>query len=79
MHQIQVEGYQIPRSFLQVDTQPEVGIDAYDQGANTLEVFFHTCLKDYLVDGLNPLGREIINCCLGGGKLEDYEKFIPIH
>jgi hypothetical protein len=79
MHQIQVEGHQIPRWFLQVDTQPEVGEEAYDQGAKTLEDFFHFCLKEYIVEDLNPLGRDIINCCLGGGTMEDYEKLIPIY
>jgi hypothetical protein len=77
MHQIQVEGQQIPRWFLQVDTQPEVGEESYDQGAKTLGTFFRTCLNDYLEDGLNPLGRQIIDCCLNGGTLEDYEKIIP--
>ncbi|MEM5776516.1 MAG: DUF4914 family protein, partial [Anaerolineaceae bacterium] len=79
MHQIQVEGQQIPRWFLQVDTQPEVGEDVYDQGAETLEVFFHQCLQDYLGDDLHPIGRQIIDCCLSGGKLEDYEKLIPLY
>jgi hypothetical protein len=77
MHQIQVEGQQIPRWFLQVDTQPEVGEESYDQGAQTLGTFFRTCLKDYLEDDLNPLGHQIIDCCLNGGTLEDYEKIIP--
>jgi len=76
MHQIQVEGQQIPRWFLQVDTQPEVGEESYDQGAQTLGTFFRTFLKDYLEDDLNPLGRQIIDCCLNGGTLEDYEKII---
>jgi hypothetical protein len=79
MHQIQVEGHQIPRWFLQVDTQPEVGDEAYDQGAKMLEDFFHSCLQDYLVNDLNPLGRQIIECCLNGGTLEDYEKLIPMY
>jgi len=79
MHQIQVEGHQIPRWFLQVDTQPEVGEQAYDQGAKMLENFFHENLKDYLVDELNPLGRQIIECCLNGGTVADYEKLIPMH
>lgn len=77
MNQIQVEGYQIPQVFLQVETQPEVGIEAYDQGAKILESFAHTCLKDFLVDDLNPLGRQIIECCLDGGSLKDYEQLIP--
>lgn len=79
MHQIQVEGTQIARWFLQVDTQPEVGAEAYDRGAKQLDDFFRECLQDYLVDGLDPLGREIIDCCLAGGSLEDYERLIPMY
>ncbi|RPI34944.1 MAG: DUF4914 family protein [Chloroflexota bacterium] len=79
MHQIQVEGQQIARWFLQVDTQPEVGAEAYDQGAKMLEDFFRDCLKDYLVSDLAPLGREIIECCMRGGSLEDYERLIPMY
>lgn len=78
MHQIQVEGHQIPRWFLQVNTQPEVGEEAYDYGANMLHNFFRECLEVYLKDDITPLGREIISCCLDGGSLEDYERLIPV-
>ena len=43
MYKCQVEGYQIPRWFLQVDTQPEVGEEAYDKGAKILSDFFMRC------------------------------------
>jgi hypothetical protein len=33
---LQVEGRQIPKWFLQVETQPEVGVEAYDAGAGML-------------------------------------------
>jgi hypothetical protein len=79
MHQIQVEGHHIPRWFLQVDTQPEVGEEAFDQGAQILDQFFRSCLKDYLVPDLNPLGRDIIDVCIGGGTIKDYEKIIPMY
>ncbi len=26
---------------------------------------------------LDPLGKQIIDCCLSGGKVDDYEKLIP--
>jgi hypothetical protein len=77
LHQLQVEGRMIARWFLQVDTQPEVGPEAYDQGAEILRAFFHKCLADFGDSDLDPLGRQIVNCCLEGGKLEDYEKLIP--
>jgi hypothetical protein len=67
----------IARWFLQVDTQPEVGEEAYDQGARILQSFFVQCLQDYLEPDLDPLGRQIIQCCLDGGGLEAYERLIP--
>jgi hypothetical protein len=77
MHQLQVEGSFIARWFLQVETQPEVGEDGYDQGATILRNFFHRCLKDFLEADLDPLGREIITCCLDGGSVQDYERLLP--
>lgn len=77
MNQIQVEGQQIAKTFLQVETQPEVGVKAYDAGAEMLQSFAETCLQEYLVDDLHPLGRQIIECCLEKGSLERYEELIP--
>jgi hypothetical protein len=78
LYQMQIEGRMIPRWFLQVDTQPEVGEEAYDQGAEMLTAFFHRYLVDFLEPDLAPLGRQIIECCLGGGQIEDYEALIPV-
>ncbi len=77
LHQLHVEGRMVARWFLQVDTQPEVGEEAYDQGAQILYSFFRQCLVPYLQPDLHPLGRQIIECCLDGGRLEDYEALIP--
>jgi len=77
LHQLQIEGRMIARWFLQVDTQPEVGEETYDQGAKILQMFFHKCLADFGDPDLEPLGKQIITCCLDGGKLEDYEQLIP--
>ncbi|NMC53110.1 MAG: DUF4914 family protein [Chloroflexi bacterium] len=76
LHNVHVEGYQIPRWFLQVDTQPEVGVEAYDQGAGMLRDFFLRCLNDFNQPELAPLGRQIIECCLDGGIVSDYEALI---
>lgn len=78
MQSIKVEGYQISRGLLQVQYQPEVGFEAYDQGAKILSDFFKRELKKFLVEGLNPLGKAIIECCLDDGTIEDYLKFIPM-
>ena len=63
--------------FLQVETQPEVGTDAYDAGAAQLTDFFARHLQAYLTPGLDPKGREIIECCLSGGSVDDYAALLP--
>ena len=77
MHQMQVEGQQIARWFLQVDTQPEVGEEGYDQGAKILYEFFRRTLQPFLTEDLDPLGRQIITCALDRGTLQDFEALIP--
>ncbi len=76
MYSIHVEGQQIARWFLQVDTQPEVGVEAYDQGAKILHDFFRKELSKFETPDLVPLGRQIIECCLDNGSLTDYEQLI---
>ncbi|PKN94660.1 MAG: DUF4914 domain-containing protein, partial [Chloroflexi bacterium HGW-Chloroflexi-7] len=73
-----VEGQQIARWFLQVDTQPEVGVEVYDQGAKILHNFFCQELENYNTNEMEPLGRKIIECCLDDGNLNDYEQLIRI-
>jgi len=77
LNTIMVEGLTIGSWFLRVETQPEVGAKGYDRGARILEDFFCKELKPYLKEGLVPLGRKIIECCLDRGGLEDYEEFFP--
>ena len=75
---IHVEGQLIGHWFMQVHTQPEVGEAAYDQGARILTDFFHKQIRGFLEDDLNPLGRRIIECCLEGGQVTDYEGLIEV-
>lgn len=76
MQNMRIEGSMIPRWFLQVDTQPEVGQEAYDEGARILTEFFHAQLKKFLQPGLDEFGHRIINCCLSGGAVADYESLM---
>jgi len=76
LFQVHVEGQLIPRWFVQVETQPEVGEEAYDKGAEILYAFFHRQLPDFLSPELDPLGRSIIECCMDKGSAADYETFI---
>ncbi len=63
----------IPRGLLRVEEQQEVGIDAYDKGAEELILFFKKELELYKdIDGLNSLGKRIISICLDDGNIDDY-------
>ena len=75
-HQIQIEGRQISRWFFAVDTQPEVGKEAYDIGADILYEFFHRILRQYDQGELTDLGKRIIQCCLDRGNVQDYKALI---
>ncbi len=77
LSQLQIEGRMVASWFLRVDSQPEVGEETYDRGAEMLQAFFRKCLADFQVPDLDPLGRQIITCCLDGGKVQDYEQLIP--
>ena len=76
MRTMTVEGQMIANWFLRPETQPEVGEQAYDAGAEMLAGFFHEQLQQYRTNDLLPEGLRIIECCLDGGTLEDYEQLI---
>ncbi|MFI3230945.1 MAG: DUF4914 family protein [bacterium] len=74
---IKIDGMVIPKGFLKVNSQVEVGNEAYDVGAKILTDFFKKELSKYDTPDLNPLGREIIKACLEDAKIERYYSFIP--
>ena len=74
--QITVEGQVLGNWFLRVETQPEVGNEAYDAGANMLHEFFREQLEQFLQPDLYPLGERIIDCFMSGGTLEDFNGLI---
>jgi hypothetical protein len=76
VYSMRIEGTQLPHWFLETHTQPEVGEDGYDAGAKILTDFFHETLREYVSPYLSPLGRRIIECCLDGGNVKDYEELI---
>ncbi|REJ96601.1 MAG: DUF4914 family protein [Planctomycetota bacterium] len=71
---IQVEGQVIGHWFLQVDTQPEVGEEAYDRGAEILTDFFHQQIRQFLNEELDTKAQEIIRACLDGATVDDYDR-----
>ncbi|RMD75607.1 MAG: DUF4914 family protein, partial [Lentisphaerae bacterium] len=76
--QMRVEGAKIPIHLLQVERQPQVGEEAFDQGAQILTRFFHQEIGKFMKHDLDPLGRKIIECCLDNGTVEDYEQLFPV-
>jgi hypothetical protein len=77
MNSMQVEGTVLSHWFLQVETQPEVGEEGYDAGAKILTDFFKQELRPYLQEkDLCANGRRIIECCLDGGGVKDYEALV---
>lgn len=73
---IVVEGRTIGSWFFQVNKQPEVGEEAFDAGAEQLRNFFHKQLQDFSSSDLDPLGRQIIDCCFSKGSTEDYQNLL---
>jgi hypothetical protein len=77
MRSMQIEGTAVPHWFLETQTQPELGVEGYDAGAELLYQFFHRELPQYLEPDLDPMGRHIIKCCLDNGTLGDLESLMP--
>ena len=78
LQSLKVDGVSLGKGLLQTNLQPEIGNQGYDQGAKMLSDFFKKELEKFLSPDLDPLGREIIECCMNDGTIEDYLKFIPI-
>ncbi len=75
---IKIDGTFLQKDLLETNKQPEIGNEAYDKGANILTDFFIKQLERFLTPDLDPLGRKIIECCINGGSVEDYMKFLPM-
>jgi hypothetical protein len=73
---IMVEARQIGSWFFQVEKQPEVGVEAYDKGAEILREFFLKELAQFDSPDLRPLGKQIIQCCIDGGTAADYDALL---
>jgi len=76
LQSMRIEGVRVGHWFLEVNEQPEVGNEGYDQGAAILKDFFHIQLQQFMEEDLLPLGRKIIQCCLDDGSVDDYETLL---
>lgn len=70
------EGRTIPEWMLRVELQREVQEEGYDAGAEILIEFFHRMLNQFLKPELDDLGKQIIECCLDNGSVEEYEQLM---
>lgn len=75
---IKVDGTFLPKDLLEVNKQPEVGNEGFDAGAKALLNFFKRELAKFVTPELDPLGKQIIECCICNGTVEEYLKFIPM-
>ncbi|MCF7976132.1 MAG: DUF4914 family protein, partial [Phycisphaerae bacterium] len=73
---MQIDGATLPQWLLQVEAQSEVGTDGYDAGAAQLRGFFEKTLKNFLHPDLDPLGKQIITCCLDNGSNAEYDQLL---
>ncbi len=78
LNYLTIEGAKIPSRFLQVYKQDEMGKAGYDEGAAKLYDFFKEELAQYLTPELNPVGREIIEACLRGATVAEYEELLNL-
>ncbi len=74
LNRLVVEGQAFDLGFLKVEHQ--IGEAAYDSGAKMLVDFFKAQLAQFVDPALDLLGRRIIDCCLSGGSVDDYNTFI---
>jgi len=76
---MKLDNQYVRQTFLRPETQSKLGEAGYDAGAKILVNFFKEEIKQFLTDDLDPLGRQIIECCLNDGTLEDYLALTPLH
>lgn len=79
LNYLTIEGAKIPSRFLQVHRQVEVGTDGYDAGAQILYDFFRRELKKFQTSELSATGKKIIDACLSGATVDDYNSIIPMN
>ncbi len=74
---LRVNGQEMPKGFLRVHEQLEVGVDGYDSGAKILRDFFLQELEQFDTPDLIPLGREIIRLCRENATAQAYSDALP--
>lgn len=78
LNEMKVDGQHIRSKFLRPETQETLGIEGYDAGAKILYDFFAKELAVYNTEELHPIGKQIMECFLKHGTIEDYCAIIPL-
>ncbi len=78
MESVKVDGTYIPKGMLQTNLQHEVGEEGFEAGSQMLGKFFKEELAKFNTPKLMPIGREIIECCLDNGDVNDYSKLLGL-
>lgn len=78
LNEMKVDGQHIRSKFLRPETQETLGTDGYDAGAKILYDFFARELAVYNTEELHPVGKQIMECFLRNGSVEDYCSIIPL-
>lgn len=76
---MKIDGQHIRRTFLRPELQSKVGLDGYDAGAKILTDFIKDQISQFNLDGLNPIGRNIIDLALQDAPLEEYLNITPMN
>lgn len=78
LNYLTIEGAKIPSRFLKVHRQSEVGVEGYDAGAQILYDFFKKELQKFITPELHGTGKRIIDACMSGATVEEYNSIIPM-
>lgn len=79
LNYITIEGSKIPSRFLKVYRQIGVETEGYDAGAEILYDFFKKELPKFSTPELSPVGKKIIDACLAGANVEEYNTILPMN
>jgi len=59
--------------------QSEVGIEGYDAGAQIYMISLKKELQNFISPDLSPVGKRIIDACMSGATVEEYNSIIPMN
>ena len=79
LDEMKIDGQHVRQTFLRPELQSKLGFEGYDAGAKILTDFMKEQVKEFLVDELDPVGRQIIELFLNDAPLEKYLEITPMN